>query len=695
MDGEGYSESGSGHGGERIVNQGSRLQQRLAAAALCCLMSSYGVAQEVTTQQTTPDAPSTAQQQQQQPVNILQADQQAQRVSATQQPFYVPLPHSHNPFAPYMPDTVAPLNLTNSPRLQNLVRDGKLYLSLRDAIALALENNLDLAYFRYTIPIASMDLARTRAGGVANGVNVSVSSGTPGGSSNSFGAGTTNGGAGSSSGGAGSAGASGGGAGGLVQSTLGVGTTVHGRDPQLFAQAYLDHTTQQLTNSVTTGVPFFHQNTVEALAEYSQYFSLGTNIQAYYTGLRQTTNSLFSTTNPTLQSNFQVYIYQPVLAGFGLATNNRYIRIAKKNQQLTDLGFKAQAISTVSQVENIYWNLVAAYQDSQVKQRSVEFANQTLEDDRKQLDLQAIPAQQVLKDQAAVATAEGDLTVAKATLKLNELYIKNALTKTIDDPQLEDMPVIPLDIKGTPDQNESKPIDQLITEAEKNRPDVSMDEIAMQRAQISLKTIKNELLPSLTLYGEYAGTGLAGVPNPTCTPDQGCTPETNLPNGFGGAFQNTFNYTAPEYQVGFELQITLRNRVAKADQFRSVLEYRQSEIQYEQQKKSIRFDVRNSQYNLQQMRARVDAAQKARDLAQSTFDITKQEQQLGSKSSLDTLAADHDLAVAESALFTAQAAYEQAKVYIDQATGETLERMGVSIDDAKAGVVTHAQQQQP
>jgi outer membrane protein TolC len=682
---------------------GARIQQQLAAVALCCLVSSSALAQTAPAQQqqapaqttpapepaTTPDAPSATQQSQ--PVSIVQADQQAQRSIGTPPPFQVELPHSHNPFAAYMPSDVPPLNLTNSPRLQSLVHDGKLYLSLKDAIALALENNLDLAFFRYTLPIAATDLARTKAGGVANGVNVSVSSGTPGGGGSSFGAGTTSGGAGSSNGGAGSAGASGGGAGGLVTSTLGAGTTVHNRDPQLYSQAWLDHTTTQLTNTVTTGTSFFQQNTWEAQAYYSQYFALGTNVQVYYTGLRQATNNLFNATNPTLQSNFQAFVYQPVLAGFGLATNNRYIRIAKKNQQLTDLGFKAQAIATISQVENIYWTLVSAYQDEQVKDRSLQFANQTLEDDKKQLELQAIPAMQVMKDQSAVATAEGDLTVAKANLKLNELYIKNALTKAIDDPQLEDMPVIPLDLSGTPDANENKPIQTLITEAQKNRPDVSMDQIAMERAQISLKTIKNELLPSLTLYGEYAGAGLAGVPNPDCNPNNGCIPETTLPNGFGGALQNTFNYTAPEYQVGFELSITLRNRVAKADQFRSVLEYRQSEIQYEQQKKSITFDVRNSQFALQQSRARVDAALKARDLAQSTFNITKQEQQLGSKSSLDTLAADHDLAVAQSALFTAQAAYEQAKVYIDQATGETLDRMGVSIDDAKAGVVSHMQ----
>jgi outer membrane protein TolC len=191
------------------------------------------------------------------------------------------------------------------------------------------------------------------------------------------------------------------------------------------------------------------------------------------------------------------------------------------------------------------------------------------------------------------------------------------------------------------------------------------------------------------MYGVYVGAGTAGPKNPDCDlGSQECS--TNLPTGFPAMFENTFNYSSPEYQVGMTLSINLRNRQAKADQFRAVLEYRQSQISSEQQKKNILFDVRNSKFALEQKQANVDAAQKARDLAQKTFDITKQEQVLGAKSGLDTLNADIALAVAESALDTAQTAYEKAKVDIDRAIGETLERTGVSIDDAKLGVVSHA-----
>ena len=323
---------------------------------------------------------------------------------------------------------------------------------------------------------------------------------------------------------------------------------------------------------------------------------------------------------------------QQLLAGFGIATNERYMRIAKKNMQITDLAFRSQVIATITQVENIYWDLVDAYEDELIKERLVAFAHKTLQDDQKQLELQAIPAIQVIKDESDVATSEGDLTISRSNLRLNELLIINALTKS-DNPGIDEMSVIPLDRVGPPDPNASMPIDDLIAEAEKNRPDVSEDELAMQVAQMSLKSIRNELLPTLNAYGFYEGAGSAGPANPNCSLGDQCV--TNLPAGFGGMFRNTFNYSSPEYQVGMTLQIPLRNRVAKADQFRASLEYRQKQISFEEQKKSIRFDVRNSQFAYQQAQARVDAVQKARDLAQRTFDITEREQKLGAKSTYD------------------------------------------------------------
>jgi len=612
------------------------------------------------------------------PASLAQQMKQDQPpLFAPPQPFHVPMPHSRNPLAPYVPSTVPELDMSNSPRLQNLIRDGKIYISLHDAIAVAIENNLDLAYFRYNFPIAQTDILRTKAGSPANGVNTSIVQGTQGGFAASTGGGGGSSGSGFSAG-----------SGGIVTSTLGAGTSVSSFDPYLTFQGYVDHTVTQQANEITTGVPTLKNNTIEVLSTYSQSFPIGTGIQINYLGQRVASNTPYNLINPELYSNFQLIISQPILAGFGVSTNERFIRIAKRNSQITDLAFKAQVIATVTQVENIYWDLVNAYQGEQISERSLGFANKNLSDDQKQLELEAIPAMQVMTDQSAVATAEGNLTVARASLRLNELLMKNALTK-VDDPTIDEMPVIPLDLQGDADPDSDKPIDDLISEAEKKRPEVAIYQMQADVQKQALKDINSELLPTLNMYGLYAGAGTAGPVNPLCNSStQDCS--TNLPTGFPGMFANTFNYSSPEYRVGVTLSINLRNRQAKADQFRAVLQYRQSQISSEQQQKGIRFDVRNSKFALEQAQAHVDAAQKARDLAQKTFDITKQEQLLGAKSGLDTLNAESALAQAELALDAAKTSFEKAKVDIDRATGETLERTGVSIDDAKLGVVTRA-----
>jgi len=611
------------------------------------------------------------------PPTLVQQMQQAQlEAIAPQRAFRVEIPRSHNPLAPYRSSEAPPLDLANSPRLENLIREGKLYISLHDAIALAIENNLDLAYFRYNFPIAQTDIQRTKAGSPANGVNTAIVQSTQGGFSASTGGGGGSSGSGFSAGN-----------GGIVTSTLGAGTTVPSFDPFLTFQGYVDHTVTQEVNTSLVGTPILKANTIEVLSSYSQSFPIGTNVSVNYIGQRLAENSLYNAVNPELYGKFAVTITQPFLYGFGLSTNERYIRIAKRNSQITDLAFKAQVIATVTQIENIYWDLVNAYEDEQINERSLGFANQTLADDQKQLELNAIPAMQVMTDQSAVATAEGNLTVARASLRLNELLIKNALTK-VDNPAIDEMAVIPLDLRAQPDPNADKSIDDLIAEAEKKRPEVAIYQMQAEVQKQALKDINSELLPTLNMYGYYAGAGTAGPLNAACQqPPANCS--TSLPTNFASMFENTFNYSSPEYQVGMTLSINLRNRQAKADQFRAVLQYRQSQISSEQQQKGIRFDVRNSKFALEQAQARAEAAQKARDLAQKTFDITKQEQQLGAKSSVDTLNAESALAEAEAALDAAQTAYEKAKVDIDRATGETLEQTGVSIDDAKMGVVSH------
>jgi outer membrane protein TolC len=287
----------------------------------------------------------------------------------------------------------------------------------------------------------------------------------------------------------------------------------------------------------------------------------------------------------------------------------------------------------------------------------------------------------VLKAEGDVATREQDLTVSRTNLELQELYMKNAITRSLDDPILQEMPVIPTDHIGTEVDTNSAPVQEMITQALNNRTELQESSLVLQNSELSRKTARNALLPSLSVYGFYAGTGYAGTPNPLDST------AISVPPGYSGALQNALNYSSPEYQVGFQLNVPLRNRIAKADQYRTELEYRQSQVYLEELKKRIRIEVQNARYALEQSASGVVAARNARDLSQKTFDIMQKEQKLGAGSNQQTLSADHDLAVAESALVTAETAYEKARIEVRRATGSILESYGISIADAIAGVV--------
>jgi outer membrane protein TolC len=584
---------------------------------------------------------------------------------------------SRNPLDAYRGKTVEPPSLANSVRLDSLVQDGKLYLSLHDAIDLALENNLDLVIARYNMPISQMDIQRTRAGGSVRGVNTGVVSGTPGGAGVAFG-GASGAGAGGTSSGAGGAGA---GASGLVTSTLGTGTNVSNYDPYISATADVDHTTQLLTNKTLYGVPVIHLNTFQANAYYSQAFPTGGSIQVAWNNSRETTNSPNNTLNPQLFSSVEFYAQQQLLAGFGFGPNLRFLRIAKTNQKVSDIAFRAQTIATVTQICDLYWDLVSAYDDEQVQERSVAFATETLNTSRKQLELQAIPEMDALKAEGDLAMREQDLTVARTNLELQELYMKNAITRSLDDPVLQEMPVVPTDRIGVQTETVSEPVQEMIAGALKNRTELQESSLVLENSELSRKTARNNLLPSLSIYGLYTGTGYGGTANAL----NGSS--SSAPGGYGGALENALNYSSPEYQVGFQLSIPLRNRIAKADQYRTELEYRQSQVYLEELKKRIRIEVRNARYALEQGAARVEAARKARDLAQRTLDIMQKEQKLGAGSNQQTLASEHDLALADSALVTAETAYEKARIEVRRATGTVLEQYGISIADAKSGTV--------
>ena len=592
--------------------------------------------------------------------------------------FSKPRPSFPNMFAPYEGRTLQSPKLDNSPRIYQLIHDGKLMLSLNDAIALALENNLDLAIARYNLDIADTDILRTKAGASVRGVASGLVQGTPGGGIGGFGSGAPGAGAGGTSGGAGGAGT---GAGGLVQSTIGTGAPVSSYDPSISTQFNVEHGTFPLANTVTTGVAALQQNTANANFDYSQAFATGTSVTFGMQNTRQTSNNLHTALLPVLNSAFRFNVDQRLLSGFGLGPNLRFLRIAKNNREVTDIAFRNQVIATTTQIENIYWDLVNADEDVRVKTRSLSLAQKTLEDDKKQVELQAIAPIEVTRDEAVVDSSNQDLIIAQTNLELQELLMKNAITRNLGDPEVASCAVAPTDTIVVPENEPVFPTQDLIAEALSHRPELAEARIDMTNRQITRKAAKNALLPSLDLVAFYGGSGLAGVPNPLAG-------TAGVPiTGFGDVFTRTFNNTSPDYSVGFNLNIPLRNRAAQADQVRSELEFGQAELHLQQLQNQVGIEVRNAQFAVTQNRARVVSARKGVDVAQRTLEIEQKKLALGASTSLQVLQVGRDLAVAESNLVTATTAYAKSRVELDRSIGATLVNNGISIEDAETGQV--------
>lgn len=658
---------------------------QLRAIALFCIatLSTFGIAQETKPAENPSAAPAASEQSAPatpQPVAVSTPSQQpAPEVERTKIDFSKSRKSFPNLLAPYEGRTLRSPRLDNSARIYQLIHDGKLMLSLNDAIALALENNLDLAIARYNLDIADTDILRTKAGASARGVASGLVQGTPGGGIGGFGTGAPGAGAGGTSGGAGGAGT---GAGGLVQSTIGAGAPVSSYDPQINTQFNVEHAVFPIANQVTTGVPAQQLNTANANASYQQAFPTGTSIDFGLQNTRQTTNARFTDLMPLLNSGFRFTLTQRLLSGFGLGPNLRFLHIAKNNREVTDIAFRNQVIATVTQIENIYWDLVNAVEDVKVKDRSLSLAQKTLEDDKKQVELQAIAPIDVTRDESVVDTSNQDLIIAQTNLQLQELLMKNAITRNLSDAEIAAANVVPTDTISVPQNEPVVPTQDLIADALSHRPELSEARIDMTNRQISRKAAKNALLPALDFVAFYGGSGLAGVPNPL-SPGSALIPVT----GFGDVFTRTFNGSSPDYSVGFNLSIPLRNRVAQADQVRSELEFGQAELHLQQLQNQVGIEVRNAQFALMQNRARVVSARKGVEVAQHTLEIEQKKLTLGASTSLQVLQVGRDLAVAESNLVTATTAYAKSRVELDRSIGATLVTNGISIDDAETGVV--------
>jgi outer membrane protein TolC len=600
-----------------------------------------------------------------------------------------------NPFVIYTVREVAPLNVANSGRIDQVLKDGKLYLSLDDAVAMALEDNLDIGIQRYNLSIADTDILRTSSGAVALGVNAGLVQGTPGGTTGTTSAGgtgtsttgSTGGGVGGTTIGVGGAGA---GVGGIVASTQGEGPPIDNYDPVITGTVAGEHAITPEANTIFTGTPSLSQNTTTANFFYTQGFSTGTLMTVGFNNTRVASNSAFNTLNPTLTPNFRFELRQHLLSGFGFDPNLRWIRIARNNREIVDVTFRLQIIQTVSQIENIYWDLVNSYANVTVQQRALDLANKTLSDNQKQVEAGTLAPLTVVQSQSAVATAKQNLIAAQVNLQLQQLLMKNAITRNMADPMLAVAPAIPTDTLNTTEQYEVRPVEDLVAEALQQRPEIATARLTLTNNEISRKSIRNELLPTVDVFAFYGASALAGPQNPLCVSGNFCPPPGTIPTtGYGDAFQNLFNSSAPDKGIGVNISIPLRNRQNQADQVRSVLEYRQAQMSLQQTENTIRLQVRQAQFALQQNYVGLQAALAARDYAAQSLDAEQKKLRMGASTSTLVLQASSNLTQAESNVLAAATNYEKSKVQLDLSTAETLTKLGIDMSDAEAAKVTH------
>lgn len=570
-----------------------------------------------------------------------------------------------NLLGPYAPIHVAQPVLADSPRVEQFIREGKLQLSLQDAIALALENNLDISVQRYTPWLAETDLLRQKAGN------------------------------------------------GFVRF-----------DPQVTSTFNWNRNSIPVNNPLLAGtgtgvatLTALTNQTTQANFQYTQGFKTGTAMSITQNNTRQSSTSLSNLFNPSINSSLTFAFSQPLLNGFGLAVNTRGLKIAKNNKRIADLTFADQVIRTVSQVQNLYWDLVFALEDVKVKERSLELAEKLYNDNKRQVEIGTLAPIEVVRAEAEVARTRQDLIVAQTFLLQMQTLVKNAITKNPFDPALQTVEIVPTDVIGQPAPVEILPLRDAVTEAWAKRPDLKQAQIDLETRDLTVRGTRNALLPILTLNGQFAGTGLAGntrsrtltstipgtfvssgVPvvdaNGTQIAVNGtpafvgttATQSTVIPatqNGLGDAYRTMRNFDFPNYGVSVTLTIPILNRAAQADSARALLEQRQSETRLRQLQNAVGVEVRNAQIALDQNRARVDAAVKSRELAERTLDAEQKKYQLGASTIFFVIQAQRDLAQARSTEVRALTELLKARIAFDRALGRTLETNKIDISNAK------------
>jgi outer membrane protein len=547
-----------------------------------------------------------------------------------------------NLLAPYRPISIPQSAIANSPRIDQLVHDGRLALRLQDAVALALENSMDLVVQRYDTWFGETDILQAEGGGLPQGVS----------------------------------GAS------IRQSTANVPSL--NLDPTLSSSFSYNNQTAPVNNPLTSGTgttavaTSLLTHTAQYNLQYSQGFATGTIMNVAWNNSRASSTSQSNLFNPYVQSALTISFNQQLLNGFGRSVNRRNILIAKNNAKIADLSFRQQVITTLTNLITAYWELVYARENVRVQQQAVAVSEKLFNDNKKQLEIGTMAPLDVIRAESQLATDQQNLIVAETTRLQDEQTLKNAISKNPFAHNLVDVEIVPLDEPKAPDSVEAASLEEAVKEALANRPDLLEQQYNLANAGIDARATANALRPTATLTAQYNSEGLAG----NSTLSNGVSYQ-----GFGDSQSQIFHNQYPEYVVGLNISIPIRNRSAQATNQRAILQQRQIEAQLQQLKNSALLDVRNAYIAIRQGRARIQAASKARQLQEQTFNSEQKKYQLGASTVYNVILTQRDLVSAQGSELRAMADLVEAKANYERAVGRTLEVNGVTVAEAKHGEI--------
>jgi outer membrane protein TolC len=453
-----------------------------------------------------------------------------------------------------------------------------------------------------------------------------------------------------------------------------------------------NHTSTPQTTSFTTGTYNLLQNQILGDGSYDQGFSTGTHFSLNYIANRYDTGSLRSDYNPYTTGSLGITITQPLLQGFGIDVNRRFIRIAGNEEKIANLVFNQLVITTVSSVIRLYWDLVSLRADVRVKEQALATAQKLYDDNKQQVEVGTLAPLQLKQAAAEVARAKQDLINSQSLVDQQEIVLKNVLTRSgSSDPSLDSVHIVTLDHITVPQSDNLPPVSALVAEALRNRPDLAQAQIQITNAGLTLKGSKNGLLPQLNIVAGATNNALAGSVNPLSPigspPGTLRSPDPFLLGGAGAVLSQIFQRNFPDYGIGFQLNIPLRNRVAQADVARDQLQMRQSEVRLKQTENQVSVEVQNAVVTLRRARASYDAAVETRQLQQEALEAEQQRFSVGQSTSFFVIQYERDLAQARSTEVIAMGNYAKARAALDRALGVTLTSNHVSFAEARTGIV--------